>query len=76
METNLTRKTRSMKGNMVANHFSKEFLFSDPERKFKKLDTDPKIRFETHTSNVSAGGSGSKKTSDTTENLLISGGGK
>ena len=70
MESNSTRKTRSMQGKLVSNQISKEFCFSDPERKFKNLDTERKFSSKLIKSDDSAGGSGSKNPSDTAENLL------
>jgi hypothetical protein len=59
-----------MQNNLVDHQPSKEFLFSDPEKKFKKLVAESKIATNKDKLDNSADGSGPIKPSVTAENLL------
>ena len=58
------RTTRSMHGTLVNHHSSKEFLFSDPERKIKNLADDSKSKLKIYNEDAPADGKGFQKPSD------------
>ena len=58
------RTTRSMHGTLVNHHSSKEFLFSDPEKKRRNLAGDSKSKLKFYNEDAPADGKGFQKPSD------------
>ena len=58
------RTTRSMHGTLVNQHSSKEFLFSDPEKKIKNLAGNSKSNLKFYNEDAPADGKGFQKPSD------------